>query len=195
MPQTTEIAAPTIAPVQGLGLRAGMSFEAWVLAGRRISQISNAASWGLGDWLLFGERAYGRRYKAALEVTGFDYQTLRNYAWVARRYPPARRRLGVSFQHHAELAALPEPQQELWLERAERLGWSRNELRRRLADQRRPPRDATRAAALTLSMHVAAEREERWRRAAEIAEQALAEWMTAVIDAAAEAALERMAAA
>ncbi len=32
-------------------------------------------------------------------------------AWVARRFPVSRRRDTVSFQHHAEVAALPEPEQ------------------------------------------------------------------------------------
>jgi hypothetical protein len=176
------------APADGLRLRAGMTFEAWVLAGRRLARVANTTAWALGDWLLFGERAYGDRYKGALEATGLDYQTLRNYAWVARRFAPERRHERLSFQHHAEVAALPDALQDLWLGRAVRLNWSRNELRRRLAAQRRPA-GASRRAAVTMSVQVAAERQERWRRAAELADQALPEWMTAVADAAADAAL------
>ena len=52
-------------------------------------------------------------------VLQLDYQTLRNYAWVARRFPAGRRRAGVSFAHHAEVARLPEPEQDYWLRRAE----------------------------------------------------------------------------
>ena len=40
-----------------------------------------------------------------------DYQTLRNYAWVARRFAMSRRRDTLSFGHHAEVPALPEPEQ------------------------------------------------------------------------------------
>ena len=32
----------------------------------------------IGDWLNYGERKWGEKYKEALEKTGYDYQTLRN---------------------------------------------------------------------------------------------------------------------
>jgi hypothetical protein len=48
----------------------------------------------------------------------------------------SRRRDKLSFQHHAEVAPLPEPDQDLWLNRAERLGWSLSELRRQLRNAR-----------------------------------------------------------
>jgi hypothetical protein len=114
----------------GLELREGIDFDTWNEVGHWLLAISNASAWCLGDWLVYGQRAFGERYRTALAATGLDYQTLRNYAWVARRFPHARRHKKVSFQHHAEVAALPEPAQELWLQRAERLRWSRNELRR-----------------------------------------------------------------
>jgi len=59
-----------------------------------------------------------------------DYGTLRNYAWVARRFALSRRRDMLSFGHHAEVAAMPEAEQEYWLGKAEELSWSRNQLRR-----------------------------------------------------------------
>ncbi len=189
MASSSQLAPQTLATVQGLGLRPGMSFEAWVLAGRRLARVANAAAWALGDWLVFGERAFGMRYKGALEATRLDYQTLRNYAWVARRFPPERRRAALSLQHHAELASLPAAEQDLWLDRAERARWSRNELRRRLAAQRRPARRGN--GAVTMSVPVATERRERWRQAAELSDQALAEWLTAVVDAAADALIGR----
>jgi hypothetical protein len=43
-------------------------------------------------------------------ATGLDYQTLRNYAAVARRFELSRRRDNLSFHHHAELCALSESQ-------------------------------------------------------------------------------------
>jgi hypothetical protein len=124
--------------VGALPLREGMSFHAWLEVGRRIARVANTSAWAVGDWLLFGERAYGERYRTALAATDLDYQTLRNYAWVARRFPLSRRRDTVSFQHHAELASLPEAEQDLWLRRTELNGWSRNELRRQLAGARAP---------------------------------------------------------
>jgi len=83
----------------------------------------------LGDWLVFGQATYGGRYREAVERTGLDYQTLRNYAWVARRFELSRRRDTLSFGHHAEVAALPGPEQDFWLRKAEEFGWSTMRLR------------------------------------------------------------------
>src|SRR4051794_11467426 len=118
-------------------LRDGMRFDEWVAAGRRVARISSRSCWWLGDWLLFGQRTFPNRYRAACDATSLDYQTLRNYAWVAGHVDVSRRRYTLSFQHHAEVAALHGAAQDLWLQRAEAGGWSRNELRRRLAAERR----------------------------------------------------------
>jgi len=174
---------------KGLRLAPGMDFQAWATLGARITGISSACAWCLGDWLVYGEEAFGERYKVALDATCLDYQTLRNYAWVARRFELARRREGVSFQHHAEVAALPEPEQDLWLQRAERSRWSRNELRKRLSSERRANRSTRSEHPIRLSIEVTSTRERRWREAATAADQTLGEWIAGVIDAAADVAL------
>jgi hypothetical protein len=172
---------------RGPQLRDGMRFEAWVEVGRRVARVSNASCWWLGDWLNFGRRMYPQRYRAACDATSLDYQTLRNYAWVAGRVSVSRRRDTLSFQHHAEVAALAGPEQDLWLRRAETYGWSRNELRRQVA--------ATRAVKPAPSEHVwvrlevPADREHRWRMAASAAGLDLADWMASTVDDAAEALL------
>jgi hypothetical protein len=61
---------------------------------------------------------------------GYDLEVLRRDAWVAERVHPSRRRPGLSFEHHAEVAALPADQQELFLARAEREGWTLEDMRR-----------------------------------------------------------------
>jgi hypothetical protein len=170
-------------------LRGRLSYEAWVGVGHQIARVSNASAWWLGDWILYGEQEYGMRYKAALDATQLDYQTLRNYAWVARRFEPSRRRQSVSPQHHAEVARLPEPDQDLWLARAARLRWSRNELRRQLRAAGRAEANASDNSALTLHVPVPSDRERLWRQAAAAAEQELVDWVAAAADEAAEAAL------
>src|SRR6266536_1438757 len=60
----------------------------------------------MGAWLAHGQAAYRSRYRTAIEQTGLDYQTLRNYAWVAGRFELSRRRDTLSFGRHAEAAAL-----------------------------------------------------------------------------------------
>ena len=172
-----------------LHLRTGLCFDSWVGVGARIARISNASAWWLGDWLIYGERAYGQRYAEALDTTQLDYQTLRNYAWVARSFDPSRRRAGVSFGHHAELAAHPDAEQDLWLERAQRLAWSRNELRRQLRAAGRSMTDADHNQAHTVHVRVTTDRERLWRQAAAAADQELADWIAAAADEAAQAAL------
>ena len=173
----------------GLRMDDGLGFDDWIRLGQQLGRISRASAWWLGDWLIYGERAYGGRYRTALTSTELEYQTLRNYAWVARRVPMSRRRDGLSFQHHAEVAALPEAEQDLWLRRAERLRWTRNELRRQLAAARR---DATRRppGPIVVQMRVAPDREERWRRAADAAECDLLEWLADAADQAASTLLD-----
>jgi hypothetical protein len=116
-------------PNAGLDLPPNISFDRWVLIGRALSRVHGSSAWCLGDWLLHGEDRYTGRYRDAVESCSLNYQTLRNYAWVARRFPLSRRRDTLSFGHHAEVAALSEPEQDYWLRKAEELGWSRRQLR------------------------------------------------------------------
>ncbi|NEB79977.1 regulator [Streptomyces sp. SID14478] len=117
--------------------KSGMTFpenlpeRSWEQIGSNLRELMNSSAWWLADWLIYGESTYGwRRYKEAIERTGLDYQTLRNYAWVARRFEHHRRRDGLSFAHHAEVTRLAPPEQDYWLRKAEQQKWSRNELRR-----------------------------------------------------------------
>jgi hypothetical protein len=119
-----------VLPRRGLQLPFRMPFERWVVIGRQLSTVDTSLAWCLGDWLIYGEAAYEGRYRDAIEQTSLEYQTLRNYAWVARRFSLSRRRDSLSFGHHAEVAGLPEAEQDYWLRTAENLGWSRNRLRR-----------------------------------------------------------------
>jgi hypothetical protein len=170
-------------------LRDGMSFDSWTAVGRRLGRVSSASAWALGDWLLFGERMFRGRYRSAVAASDLDYQTLRNYAWVARSIPPSRRRNALSFQHHTEVAALSEPEQDLWLRRAEAGHWSRNELRRQLAGRATPaPQES--APRVVVRVEVTREDAHRWRQAAASKQQELNDWVRAVTDAAAQATLE-----
>jgi hypothetical protein len=116
----------------GLQLPRQLPFERWLGIGRQLSAMSTSTAWCLGDWLVFGESTYEGRYRQAIEQTSLDYQTLRNYAWVARQFNLARRREALSFGHHAEVAALPEPEQDFWLRKAEEQRWPVKELRRQV---------------------------------------------------------------
>jgi hypothetical protein len=168
----------------GLIIPPGLRFEEWADAGPKIGRMVDSFAWCLGDWLVFGQNKYDRRYAAALERVGLDYQTMRNYAWVARKVPIERRRAALSFQHHAEVASLPPEEQDSWLSLAEENSWTRNELRRQRAlpapDGRSKP-----AAAVLPQLQVETTRIGNWRRAADLESQDFAAWIIDTLDSAA----------
>nr|MDT0661771.1 LmbU family transcriptional regulator [Micromonospora sp. DSM 115978] len=166
----------------------GMSIDAWRHLGRQIFIVTDASGWWLGDWLIYGQAQYPGRYKRAIAETSLDYQTLRNYAWVARQFSPARRRNKLSFQHHAEVASLSEDEQDKWLDEAERCSWSRNELRRQIKASR-DPEHRTREV-IHIQMNVIADQKRRWQEAAKSEELDLLAWMFNILDHAASRALE-----
>ncbi|QVQ51821.1 LmbU family transcriptional regulator [Spiractinospora alimapuensis] len=172
-----------------LQLPADLLLEEWAKLGEQIFFVWDASGWWLGDWLMYGQSKYPDRYRIALEGTPLSYQTLRNYAWVARHFPVKRRRKDLSFQHHSEVVSLAPEEQDQWLDRASRFGWSRNELRRRLkaAAQSTAPAPTPEAQ---IQMKVTSERKTLWEKAAASAGQDLATWMVSVLDASAGDSLE-----
>lgn len=185
-----------------------LSERSWERIGASLRDLTNSSAWWLADWLIFGESTYGlRRYREAIERTGLDYQTLRNYAWVARRFEHHRRRDSLSFAHHAEVTCLAPPEQDYWLRKAEQQKWSRNELRRSLraslAEQRRqaelPPggdrQEAPRLAEspgtdkrwrklTTLTIELSAGQLDSYSRVAAAQGLPVDKWVTQVLDAA-----------
>lgn len=182
----------------------------WEQIGTSLRELTNSSAWWLADWLIFGETTYGlRRYREAIERTGLDYQTLRNYAWVARRFEHHRRRDSLSFAHHAEVTRLSRPEQDYWLRKAEQQKWSRNELRRAvrasLAEQRHqaaiPPgsgngkqevpqlaesasADRSRRKVTTLTIELSADQLDYYSKLAAAHGLPVDKWVTQVLDAA-----------
>jgi hypothetical protein len=101
----------------------------WVQWGRRLGAMSRVSNWWIGDWLQYGAARWGEKYSEAARITGCDVKTLRNIAYVARRFDLSRRRDKLTWTHHAELAALLPEQQDEWLERALALRLSPADLR------------------------------------------------------------------
>lgn len=166
-----------------LVLREELGFEAWCDVGLHLAQVADGACWWIGDWLIYGQQAFPDRYRRAIAATGLEYQTLKNYAWVAAAIPPSRRRDRLSFGHHAELAALTPDEQDAWLDRVEAQGLSRNELRRQVRAARQA---AFERQVVTLALSVPTDRHERWSAAASSHQHSLFDWIQSVLDRAAE---------
>lgn len=91
----------------------------WEGYGRGLARVGHAWMFCLGDWLNYGEAAYGEKYAQGMAETGLDYQTVRNAAWVSRKVEMSRRR-DISFAHHTEVASLLPEAQSLLLSSAEK---------------------------------------------------------------------------
>ena len=185
---------PGVMPMSGrcrstrtaLFLRDELSYEDWQELGEHLLTVADSSGWWVGDWLLFGQRTYADHYEIALAHTGFDYQTLRNYAWVASRFEPSRRHDGLSFSHHAEVAALEQDDQDAWLRRALVENWSRNTLRNELRKKRGGGRLTTRTS---IRLEVPPHRRALWEAAAQASGYDLDAWIEVNLDEAATSTL------
>lgn len=172
----------------GLQIPPGMKFEDWEQAGQRLAGILDSSSWWLGDWLVYGKDNYADRYQKGIRAAGLKYQTLRNYAWVSRRFDQSRRRAKLTFQHHAEVASLPLGDQDVWLERAENHSWTTKQLRSAIQGAR----NGLSPTARQLPMRKLPVPENRllwWHKAAETSGVDFDKWVLMALDKAAEQAL------
>ena len=53
-----------------LVVRGEPSFDEWESVGAFLHQVDGAVQWWIGDWLNYGEKAYGEKYSQALDVAG-----------------------------------------------------------------------------------------------------------------------------
>lgn len=167
-----------------------LEFDDWQLTGARIARMASSSAWYLGDWLVYGEANYADRYRHAVETVGLNYQTLRNYAWVARRFPLSRRRDKLSFNHHMEVAKLPVDDQDWWLDHASEQGWSVQELRRRLKQKQDGTEQIGRPQRVVPKINADENRLERWHAAAKQASTTFDYWVVASLDRAADRILD-----
>ncbi len=111
-----------------------LSYESFERLAGLLGRLHGASKWWVADFVCWGEGRYGDRiYQAALAL-GLAEQTIRNYASVAGRVAPARRRSDLSFSTHSEVAALDPEQQEKYLALAEENGYGSRQVRELLND-------------------------------------------------------------
>lgn len=118
----------------GLILAKDLTFEEWNAIGANFGIALQTAAWCIGDWMVYGERRWGKQtllpgeafdpkskrvsseiFERALSSTNLDRQTLSQYGSVCRKIPLAERRIYLSFGHHRLLAPLPAPQRLEWM--------------------------------------------------------------------------------
>ena len=102
----------------GIEFFGDLSPAEWNDLGSRLAPIAKSIALMLGDWVNYGKKAYGHKYKEAVRVTGLAEKTLRNYASVARRVGPTLREPSLGHDHHAAVAKLESHMQRYWLDMA-----------------------------------------------------------------------------
>ena len=124
----------------GLEVKAGRrpTFEEWDGVGEFIKRTHRASGFWLADWLRYGESRtdWAERLSQAIDATGLKEKTLKNVRAVGA-IEKSRRREGVEFTIHAEVAGLAPKEQDEWLERADEEGWDRRELRQNIRAAKR----------------------------------------------------------
>ena len=95
--------------------------------------LKSSASWVIGDMIVWARENANDEWINHLS-NRVDLDTCNNYASIARKVPRSRRRANLSFTHHAAVSKLDPEQQNEWLEKAEREGMSRDELRQAIKD-------------------------------------------------------------
>jgi hypothetical protein len=206
--------SPTVSPAvvlknTGLLFARRPSLHSWEAIGEQIFAVADSSTWWIADWLAFGESAFKDRYLEAAKKTHLNYQTLRNYCWIARRFELQRRRGSLTFGHHAEVAALDIPEQDYWLRKAEEFEWSRSKLRSEVRESLRQRQghataqvaddgvgkstvhdndaaDDARPQYKTLRLQLSVEQAELFMAIANKCDLALEEWAISVLQAAAD---------
>ena len=102
----------------GLVIQGDPTFEECEIAAKYISFLGKMAPIWLGDLLNYMDNRWGEGYAQILDATGFAYRTVLNVKSVMGRVPHQVRQDGLYFTHYAEVASLPEPQQERLLKKA-----------------------------------------------------------------------------
>jgi hypothetical protein len=98
---------------------AGLTIDEYEMLGRALGRAEAGIIWLVGDYLNIGEKVYGDDFYQVADAVGLAPQTLTNRRSICDRVPRSRRRLGLTFSHHAEVAYLEPEEQKRWLKQAE----------------------------------------------------------------------------
>lgn len=140
-----EISARGTQPAVAWQPKRNLARHEWLVVGKRLGGISRCNQWWLGDWVRYGAEKWGEKYTRAAKITGYDPRSLANMASIAASFGMSRRRDDLTWSHHVAVAALPEAEQEEWLDRAASEGLSVADLRTEL--RAAPKRDGDPRAA------------------------------------------------
>jgi hypothetical protein len=115
----------------GIQFNEELSFEEWDALGQKLAPIGKCIGFIIGDWINYGEAHYGEKYEEASVRTGLAYQTLRQYAYVARKVEMYLRKYNLDYYIHATVAKLKtDEEKQHWLDMADKHKLSVRRLRK-----------------------------------------------------------------
>lgn len=123
----------------GITVKGKPTIEQHESVGEFIQRAHRASGFWLADWLRYGDSRedWQERIDQVAHVAGLSEKRIKNIRAVGA-IEPSRRRDGVEFGLHEEVAGLKPTEQSHYLEEAESHGWDRRELRLNIrADRRR----------------------------------------------------------
>lgn len=125
---------PFEAGALGLVIQSAPTVDEWLAYGARIRKVDKAIQWVIGDWLNYGEAAYGEAYSQAFTMwPDVDYGRLRDYKWVSKAIPMSFRNDNLSWTHHRIVAKMAPKSAGRWLRLADDVGMSAAKLREEIA--------------------------------------------------------------
>lgn len=108
----------------GLDIPDDTSEDEYADLGKYLLSLQGAVQWCIGDWIAFGDNhQWGETYKRLAEEFGYEEQTLRTFAYVARNVLIRNQQL--TFSHHRQVSGLEDQDaQAHWLEQAAKNNWT-----------------------------------------------------------------------
>ncbi len=102
----------------GLVVNGKPDIDEWSAVGHMLAVQTRGLQFMVGDWIRYGETAYGELASQVIDARAWSDETVRNYLWVAKNVPLENRREDLTFKHHQIVAHLPKSSQRRWLKTA-----------------------------------------------------------------------------
>lgn len=102
---------------RGLEIRGMPPLAAFAELGEALRTFERTLAFVIGDWINALEDRYGEEASQVIDASGWSLNTIRTYAWTAKKVPPENRRIdeGLTYAHHQAVGALEPAEQRHWL--------------------------------------------------------------------------------
>ena len=102
----------------GITLDPDTTYDEWQEIGKRLMFLEKNIQFALGDWLNYGEHKWGDKYAQAVQELPYSHGSLRDMAWVSKRFDLSERSDKLTWSHYRTVAALEDEVAQDVLQRA-----------------------------------------------------------------------------